>query len=118
MLVHAVETAKFVAAWTEYKGAVRALAMGTAADPALGDRRFVSSARLDAKLNRLAWSSTTHFLSVLLAPKFAPTQLVVDPGDNYIWLSCRMAMASERAERVIPVESRQLVRLHACLHRR
>jgi hypothetical protein len=117
MLVNAVETAKFVAAWTEYKGAVRALAMGTASDPALGDRRFVSSARLDAKLNRLAWSSTTHFLSVLLAPKFAPTRLVVDPGDNYVWLSCRMAMASEQAARVIPVESRRLVRLHACLHR-
>jgi hypothetical protein len=118
MLVNAVETVKFVAAWTEYKGAVRALAMGTASDPALGYRRFVSSARLDAKLNRLAWSSTTHFLSVLLAPKFAPVRLVVDPGDNYIWLSCRMAMASEQAERAIPVESRRLVRLHACLHRR
>jgi hypothetical protein len=118
MLLHAVETAKFVAAWTEYKGAVRALAMGTASDPALGDRRFVSSARLDGRLNRLAWSSTTHFLSVLLAPKFAPARLVVDPGNNYIWLSCRMATASEQAERAIPVESRRLVRVHACLHRR
>ena len=35
MLVHAVETAKFVAAWTDYKTAVRALAMGTASDSAL-----------------------------------------------------------------------------------
>ena len=118
MLLHAVETAKFVTAWAEYKGAVRALAMGTASDPALGDRRLVSSARIDGRLNRLAWSSTTHFLSVLLAPDFAPARLVVDPGNNYIWLSCRMAVASEQAERAIPVESRRLVRVHACLHRR
>jgi len=118
MLVHAVETAKFVTAWTDYKGAVRALAMGTASDPALGDRRLVSSARIDVRLNRLSWSSTTHLLSVLLAPKFAPARLVVDPGDNYIWLSCQMATASEHAERAIPAQSRRLVRLHACLHRR
>ena len=118
MLVHAVETAKFVAAWTDYKGAVRALAMGAASDPALGDPRFVSSARIDARLNRLAWASTTHFLSVLLAPDFLPARLVVDPGDNYIWLSCRMATASEQAGRAIPAQSRRLVRLHACLHRR
>jgi hypothetical protein len=92
--------------------------MGTASDPALGDRHFVSSARIDARLNRLSWSSTTHFLSVLLAPDFAPARLVVDPGNNYIWLSCRMAVASEQAERAIPAQSRRLVRVHACLHRR
>jgi hypothetical protein len=115
--VHAVETVKFVSAWTGYKTAVRTLAMGSASDPALGDPRFVSSVRIDPRLNRLAWSSTTHFLSVLLAPNFAPVQLVVDPGNNYVWLSCRMATASEQASRVIPVESRRLVRNHACLHR-
>jgi hypothetical protein len=45
MLVHAVETAKFITAWTDYKAAVRALAMGAASDPALGDPHFVSSDR-------------------------------------------------------------------------
>ncbi|HLA20574.1 MAG TPA: hypothetical protein VJZ74_03855, partial [Pseudolabrys sp.] len=55
MLVHAVETAKFVAAWTNYKAAVLALAMGAASDPALGDPHFVSSDRIGAELNRLSW---------------------------------------------------------------
>ncbi len=46
MLVHAVETAKFVAAWSRYKTEVRALATGAASDPALGDPYFVSSDRI------------------------------------------------------------------------
>lgn len=116
-LVNAVETAKFIAAWTNYKAAVRALAMGTASDPALGDARFVASQRIGADLNRLAWSSTTPYLSVLLAPDFAPTRLVVDPTANYFWLSCATAAANEAADRAVPLASRELVRRHACLHR-
>jgi hypothetical protein len=54
MLVHAVETAKFVAAWMNYQAAVRGLATGAASDPALGDPRFVSSQGVSAGLNRLA----------------------------------------------------------------
>src|SRR6266702_2232884 len=95
MLVHAVETAKFVGAWTDYKAAVRSLANGTAADPGLGDPLFVSSDRIDAELNRLSWSSTVHFLSVLLAPGFAPARLVVDPRQGYFWLSCETATQDE-----------------------
>jgi hypothetical protein len=117
MLVHAVETAKFVGAWTDYKAAVRSLAMGTAADSGLGDLLFVSSERIDAELNRLSWSSTVHFLSVLLAPGFAPARLVVDPRQGYFWLSCETAIEDESADRAVPVESRRLVRVHACLHR-
>ena len=116
-LVHAVETAKFVAAWTDYKAAVRALAIGTAADPALGDPRFVSSARIDADLNQLSWFSTTPYLSVLLAPGFAPARLAVDPEGDYFWLSCATATANETADRAIPKESRRLVRVYNCLHR-
>ena len=52
MLVQAVETAKFVVAWTHYKAAVRALATGTVADPAIGSPRFVSSDRVDPALRR------------------------------------------------------------------
>jgi hypothetical protein len=116
-LVHVVETAKFVAAWSDYKAAVRTLAMGSASDPALGDPRFVSSARLGARLNRLSWFSTTPYLSVLLAPRFAPARLVIDPAGDYFWLSCATATANERAERAIPVESRRLIRIYSCLHR-
>jgi hypothetical protein len=117
MLVHVLETTKFVSAWARYKDAVRVLAMSAASDPELGDPRFVSSARIDAQLNRLAWSSTTQFLSVLLAPNFAPSRLVVDPSANYFWLTCKTASSNEIEDRNLPVESRRLVRVHACLHR-
>ena len=116
-LVHAVETAKFVAAWTGYEAAVRALAMGTASDPALGDPRFVSSDRIDAGLNRLRWQTTTPYLSVLLAPGFLPARLVVDPSSGYFWLTCRRATADAKADLAIPAASRELIRTYACEHR-
>jgi hypothetical protein len=117
ILVHAVETAKFVAAWSRYENEVRTLATGMTSDPTLGDSHFVSSDRIGSDLNRLSWSSTTHFLSVLVAPNFAPARLVIDPKENYFWLSCKTATANQEANRVIPVESRRLVRIQACLHR-
>src|SRR5581483_6863460 len=117
LLVHAVETAKFVAAWSGYRAAVRGLASGTASDPALGDAHFVSSARIGAALNRLAWFSTTQYLSVLVTPDLAPRRLVIDPHSTYFWLSCATATANERARRAVPVETRRLVRVDACLHR-
>ncbi len=115
--VHAVETIKFVAAWTQYRSAVRALATGTASDPALGNPRFVSSARIGTELNRLAWFSTTPYLSVLMAPDFAPARLVIDPHGNYFWLSCATATENLLAERAIPADSRRLIRVYSCLHR-
>jgi hypothetical protein len=122
LLVHAVETEKFVTAWVDYKAAVRTLAMGAASDPALGDPRFVSARRVIGRLDRLnldrlSWPSTTPFLSVLVAPGFAPARLVVDPRANYFWLSCKTATESQDSAGVLPVASRQLVRVHACLHR-
>ena len=116
-LVYAVETSKFVVAWNEYKTVVRALAMGTEPDPNLGDLRFVSSTRIDASLERLSWNSTTLYLSVLLAPGFAPAKLVVDPASNYFWFSCETAKESLDADRAVSKESRELVRIYACLHR-
>jgi len=117
MLVHAVETAKFVTAWTRYKTAVAALATGAASDPWLGDPHFVSSKRIGPELNRLSWFSTTTYLSVIVA-NFAPTRLVVDPrANNYFWLSCATATANLKAARTVPVETRRLVRIYACLHR-
>jgi hypothetical protein len=117
LLVHVVETAKFVAAWTRYEAALRALAIGTASDPALGDARFVSSQRLGADLNRLKWQTTTPFLAVLVAPDFAPARLVVDPTAGYFWLSCALATEDARGARAIAAESRELIRAYECLHR-
>lgn len=117
MLVYAVETTKFAGAWIDYKAAVRALAIGTDSDPALGDPQFVLSQRIGAGLNRLAWNSTTPYLSVLVAPGFNPTRLVVDPGAGYFWLSCKTATRSEQTSTAIPAAARRLIRVHACLHR-
>jgi hypothetical protein len=117
MLVYAVETTKFAGAWIDYKAAVRALATGTDSDPALGDPIFVSSQRIGAGLNRLSWNSTTPYLSVLVAPGFNPTRLVVDPGAGYFWLSCKTATQSEHSSTAIPAAARRLIRVHACLHR-
>jgi hypothetical protein len=115
-LVHAVETAKFVAAWERYKSAVAALATGAASDPALGDPRFVSSERIGPDLNQLSWNSTTPYLSVITA-HFVPNRLVVDPTANYFWLSCELAAANYRAVRSIPDTTRNLVKIYSCLHR-
>jgi hypothetical protein len=116
-LVYVVETIRFVVAWNDYKTVVRALAMGTESDPNLGDLRFVSSTRIDASLERLSWNSTTPYLSVLLAPGFAPARLVVDPASNYFWFSCETAKENLDADRAVSKESRELVRVYACLHR-
>lgn len=118
MLIHSVETDKFVTAWVDYKAAVRSLATGTASDASLGDPRFVSSARLGPELNRTSWFSTTPFLSVLVAPKLVPTRLVVDPSANYFWLSCETATESAQSRRAAPVLSRDLIRSYSCLHRK
>lgn len=116
-LVHAVETGKFVREWMAYRGAVERLAMGKASDPSLGDAHFVSAARIAPELNQLSWTSTTPYLSVLLAPGFLPKRLVIDPDQGYYWLTCAMAKATEQGARAVPVESRMLLRVHACLHR-
>ncbi len=116
-LVHAVETAKFMVGWEQYKKGVANLAMSQASDPALGSARFISSTRIGAYQNQYGWGSTTHFLSVLLAPRHLPNRLVIDPDTNYFWLTCATATASERTGHAIPFESRHLIKLHACLHR-
>jgi hypothetical protein len=117
LLVHAVETAKFVIDWSDYKAALRTLASSTVSDPQLGSPLFVSAKRIDPVLNRLDWNSTVPFLSVLVAPNLTPSRLVVDPDAGYFWLSCRTARESEAASTAIPEQARRLVRLHACLHR-
>lgn len=114
--VHAVETEKFVGAWTRYRNAVATLATGQETDPSLGDPHFVSSARISPSLNALSWFSTTPYLSVILA-NFSPTRLVIDPAGNYFWLSCATATQNRDADRVVPVRARALVRIYSCHHR-
>jgi hypothetical protein len=115
-LIHAVETGKFVIAWTSYRAAITALATGNAADPSLGDPRFVSSARISATPGSLAWFSTIPYLSVVLAD-FSPNRLVIDPAGNYFWLSCATATQNRDADRAVPRDARELVRVYSCLHR-
>ncbi len=115
-LIHAVETGKFVSAWTDYRQAIAALAMGQEADPSLGHPHFVSSLRISPRLNPLSWFSTIPYLSASLA-NFSPNRLVIDPGGNYFWLSCATATQNRNSRRAVPVETRELVRIYSCLHR-
>jgi hypothetical protein len=117
LLVHAVEAAKFVYGWTQYKDAVRTLANGTLSDPKLGHPQFVSSARIGDDLDRLSWFSTTPYLSVLLAPRLSPARIVVDPDANYFWLDCKTAQTSLDARSAVPAPTRRLIRAYSCLHR-
>jgi hypothetical protein len=115
-LIHVVETAKFVHAWTDYRNAIAALAMGQESDPSLGNPRFVSSARIPADLDTLSWFSTIPYLSAILAD-FSPKRLVIDPAGNYFWLSCATATHNKEARRAVPMRTRELVRIYSCLHR-
>jgi hypothetical protein len=115
--VHAVEAARFVKAWTGYTAAVRDLATGSASDARLGDPRFVSSDRIALALHPLAWSSTTPFLAVLLAPGYRPARLVVDATAGYFWMNCALTIENGRTARPIPASSLDLIRTYTCLHR-
>jgi hypothetical protein len=115
-LIHAIEIKKFVAIWSDYRNAIAALAMSSEADPALGNPRFVSSERISPALAPLSWFSTIPYLSIILS-NFSPNRLVIDPAGNYFWLSCETATRNKDAELVVPVQTRELVRVYSCLHR-
>ncbi|MBR1278363.1 hypothetical protein [Bradyrhizobium sp. AUGA SZCCT0283] len=115
-LIHAIETRKFVASWSDYRDAIAMLAMNSDSDPALGDPRFVSAERISPTLAPLSWFSTIPYLSIILS-NFSPNRLVIDPAGNYFWLSCRTATRNKDAELVVPVQTRDLVRVYSCLHR-
>lgn len=116
--IHAVETAKFAREWNGYIRAVRTLSMSSHSDSFLGDRRFVSSDRIAARLNRLEWDTTTPYLSVMLSPESAPKRLVVDPQSVFLWLSCQTAADIARNAHKLPVKSRDLIRALSCLRPR
>ena len=117
LLIHAVETAKFLRGWLDYRDQVRALATGTAADPELGAPFFVSSKRIGAATSRLAWFSTTPYLSALVAD-FRPTRIVVDPTGKYFWITCAIATANAARTSPVPAETREMIRAYTCAHQR
>jgi hypothetical protein len=114
--IHAIETRKFVASWEDYRHAIGALAGSSKSDPGLGDPRFVSAGRIPPALNPLSWFSTVPYLSIILS-NFSPNRLVIDPAGNYFWLSCETATRNRDADRAVPVQTRELVRVYSCLHR-
>ncbi|MEI2734353.1 MAG: hypothetical protein V9G24_05710 [Rhodoblastus sp.] len=83
----------------------------------LGAPFFVSSQRIGPELNRLSWFSTTPYLSAVVAD-FTPKRLVVDPAGNYFWLSCATATAATQAQRAVSQETREMIRVYSCLHRK
>ena len=95
---------------------IAALAMGQEADPSLGNPQFVSSKRTSPGLASLSWFSTIPYLSVVLA-NFSPSRLVIDPAGNYFWLSCATATQNRDAQRAVPTQARELIRVYSCLHR-
>lgn len=115
-LIHVVETAKFVTAWSRYRDVIATLAMSQDSDPALGDPRFVSSRRGPPDLAPLEWFSTIPYLSAILS-NFRPNRLVIDPAGNYFWLSCATATSSMERQLVVPLRTRELIRTYSCLHR-
>ena len=115
-LIDAIETAKFVASWSNYRNAIAVLAMNSESDPALGNPRFISAERVSPALAPLSWFSTIPYLSIILS-NFSPNRLVIDPAGNYFWLSCATATRNRDAELVVPVQTRELVRVYSCLHR-
>jgi hypothetical protein len=115
-LIHVVETAKFVTAWSRYRDVIAALAMSQDSDPALGDPRFVSSRRGPPDLAPLEWFSTIPYLSAILS-NFRPNRLVIDPAGDYFWLSCATAMHSTERRLVVPLHIRELIQTYSCLHR-
>ena len=115
-LIHVVETAKFVTAWSRYRDVIATLAMSQDSDPALGDPRFVSSRRGPPDLAPLEWFSTIPYLSAILS-NFRPNRLVIDPAGNYFWLSCATATHSTERRLVVPLHVRELIQTYSCLHR-
>jgi hypothetical protein len=115
-LIHAIETGKFVASWSDYRNAIAVLAMNSESDPALGNPRFISAERISPALAPLSWFSTIPYLSIILS-NFSPNRLVVDPTGNYFWLSCGTATRNKDAELVVPAQTRELIRVYSCLHR-
>jgi len=115
-LIHVVETAKFVTAWSRYRDVIATLAMSQDSDPALGDPRFVSSRRGPPDLAPLEWFSTIPYLSAILS-NFRPNRLVIEPAGNYFWLSCATATHSTERLLVVPLHVRELIQTYSCLHR-
>lgn len=113
-VVHAGEMQRFVSAFDGHRSAIRALATGEAADPALGHPAFVTVERRGQRYADLDWDSTLPFQSVLLTPGYHPKRLVVDAEANYFWFDCATARANEARDWPLPRETRALISAYTC----
>lgn len=117
LALHAVQLGRFLVLWADYRQGIAALAMGEAADPALGAADFVGSDRLGPRFAPVAWHSTTPFLGVLVTPGMDPPRLVVDPAAGYFWFDCAAATRSAARPLALPAAARDKLRRYTCLHR-
>lgn len=115
LLVHVVETTKFIWGWTDYTEFVRNLSKADAHATAASSDHFVSSRRIPADLSEFSWSSTTHYLSVVAAPDLNPARLVINPDEGYHWITCQLAKRHS-GPAAVPEKARKLVEAHACMH--
>lgn len=113
LLVHVVETGKFVSGWRDYMNALRTLASVEGPGTETAGTRFVSSHRVQASLNGYSWSSTTHYLSIVAQPALNPARLVIDPDEGYHWITCTLAKRHV-GRHTVPERARMLVEKHAC----
>jgi len=113
--IHAVETARFAAGWTEYLAIFRGM-VSKAETP---ERKYVEIDPDNPKFHDMPWFSTLPYLSVLVAPGFKPHRLVIDPKSDYFWVSCANLTASVRKGNglSIPAQSRQMIRDYNCRNR-
>lgn len=113
--VHAVETARFAAGWTEYLTIFR----GMVSKAETQDSKYVEIDPDNPKFHDMAWFSTLPYLSVLVAPGLKPRRLVIDPRSDYFWVSCGKLTASVRkgSGLGIPAQSRQMIRDYNCRSR-
>jgi len=113
--IHAVETARFAAGWTEYLAIFRSMV----SKAETSERKYVEIDPENPNFHDMPWFSTLPYLSVLVAPGFKPLRLVIDPKSDYFWVSCAKLTASVRkgSDLGIPVQSRQMIRDYNCRNR-
>lgn len=113
--IHGVETYRFAIAWREYLTVFRRIVVQS---PSLGTP-YANIDPDNPEFRGMPWFSTLPYLSVLVAPAYAPARLAVDPRSDYFWISCPDATASvqKASERGVPATSRKMIRDYNCKHR-
>jgi hypothetical protein len=109
---------RFTSAWETYMAHVARIAAGIERAPVSpGNPAFALNTQVRTQHDDMAWNSTTPYLSVLLAPRFLPRYLVVDPTTGYWWIDCATARANRDRPLGLPERPRALVAAYACRYR-